>query len=414
MSMYHMPSLALVLRLVFGNHTSPAYNETDAVLHYHYALVAFCNETAIQAWSCGPLCNAMSAPERSIFISPGTDYGVQGYVAVWPDSDGHRSCAVGFRGTQPGNMLNVFADLSGWDVSWPPPNAGLNSSWCTHCRVDAGFAGAHDDISDQVRDALSELRCTTATFNGHSLGAAVAGLSSMMTRVENAVKVPAVWTYGMPRVGNAAFVRAYVDLAELQGASPPLWRIVHFNDLIPRLNLRINYWAPRHVPLEVFYPTESFPGPVSICPPESGDPSNENKTCMNEAPFYKWNPDDHMHYLGVDFYQMAGDEHCGFHGMPFDYRGAVFALVLAFALLTFLCVCACPCCCGGCCAYRYCKRKVRPMWLGSSRPLIDADEEETSLAVVETPDEPAQCRREQSVQQLAAEEDAWTPTQGGA
>lgn len=318
---------------------------------------------------------------------------------------GLRSCAVGFRGSQPGNWRNIFADISGWGVTWPPSKPGLNSSWCPHCIVDAGFAGAHDDISDQVRDALSELRCSTATFHGHSLGAAVAGLSSIMTRGENNVTVPSVWTYGMPRVGNSAFVRAYVVLAEQQGASPPMWRIVHFNDLIPRLNPSINYWAPRHVPLEVFYSTEAYPGPVRFCPPDPDDPSKENKTCMYEAPPWKWNAEDHMHYLGVNFGETAGDERCGFHGEALEGLWRLELVGVLFVLLvSSLCVCACPCCCGGCCGYRFCKRKVEPLWLGSRHPLIAAGDE-TNLPVSSDAGLAAESMREQSMQTLVTSSD---------
>lgn len=373
--MRRAPTLVLLLGLAFGSQINeseyPKYNESDAILHYHYALVSFCNKTAIEQWSCGPLCDSLPAPERSIFIGPGKLYDVQGYVAVRPGAEGQRSCSVGFRGSRPGNWRNIVADIAGYAVSWPPSKPGLNTSWCPHCLVDAGFAGAHDELSDDVRSALAELDCTTATFHGHSLGAAVAGLSSMMARGENIVTVPPTWTYGMPRVGNSAFVRAYNDLAAKQGASPPTWRIVHFRDIIPRLNPLMNYWSPRHLPLEVYYSTKTYPGPFEVCPPDPGDPSKENKTCMYKAPFQTWNADDHMHYLGVNFSKMAHNDHCGFQSdQDTSLGGALFGspagrtmaaimapfTTLSLVLLALACACACPCCCGGCCGHRFCKR----------------------------------------------------------
>lgn len=74
---------------------SPAYNETEALLHVYYSKAAFCTEHAITSWSCGEMCSKAPVVKGAVrYIPEGKSYGVQGYVARTQDD----RCIVAFRG----------------------------------------------------------------------------------------------------------------------------------------------------------------------------------------------------------------------------------------------------------------------------------------------------------------------------
>lgn len=208
---------------------------------------------------------------------------------------------------------------------------------------------------------MHDLRCTNVVFTAHSLGAAIATLASMDLRGPNTIHVDAVWTYGSPRVGNAEFVKAYVAAAERQSVDPPSWRIVHYHDIIPRINLHSAPWGPRHVPLEVYYYTENPTGPHKECPPENNDTASENRRCSFGTPVTSWDQTlelhDHMRYLGISFGNSTGFDHrlyhgheyCGFKLGSLEVKAGVFAshypqVSMAVCLAVSLVLLCCFCC----------------------------------------------------------------------
>lgn len=103
---------------------------------------------------------------------------------------------VAFRGTQPDDWHDLF-DISRfvpirWDVG----------------RVHEGFAAALDQVWRRLHAALLALPGTCRIWlTGHSLGAALASLTAV--RIGN--HASGVYTYGAPRVGNAAFASRIND-----------------------------------------------------------------------------------------------------------------------------------------------------------------------------------------------------------
>ncbi len=91
--------------------------------------------------------------------------------------------------------------------------------------VHRGFQEALDGVWPLVDAALSEARSRdphcTVWFSGHSLGAALATLAA--TRHPDA---SGLYTYGSPRVGDAAFARSL---------QVPAYRFVNNNDIVPRI-----------------------------------------------------------------------------------------------------------------------------------------------------------------------------------
>jgi len=72
--------------------------------------------------------------------------------------------------------------------------------------IHAGFAEALDSVWEEIASALAPLQCPLF-YTGHSLGAALATLAA-------ARRAPsAVYTFGSPRVGNAAFIASLNNIA---------------------------------------------------------------------------------------------------------------------------------------------------------------------------------------------------------
>lgn len=318
---------------------APVYNESQARLFYRYALASFCNQPALETWSCGSPCrDAPITYGSQRLLGPGPTFKAQGYAAQLPGNIAQASnqeCVVAFRGTQPMNWNNVAADWMFIPRAWMP-------TWCHGCEVHAGFADAYEELRAFLLAAVVELNCSTVIFAGHSLGSAIATLASLDLRASQGINVTAVWTFGKPRVGNRAFVDQYIRAASGHGVQPPMWRIVHYHDIIPHLppyELGMFY----HESLEVFYDTEDNSHYV-ICP---STPvlflENQSEWCMSQVPRTSCNMADHGMYMRVpwDF-----PSECGF---GFDDSGIFQAKVSAgvCALIVLLCagICAKRCRC---------------------------------------------------------------------
>lgn len=107
-------------------------------------------------------------------------------------------------------------------------------------RVHSGFASAYDSIRDVVQRTMTKLFQPGAVYKrliiaGHSLGGALTTLASghLHTVLSAALgeKAPPIlaYTFGEPRVGNAAFAEAHTR------AVPQHWRFVNERDLVPQV-----------------------------------------------------------------------------------------------------------------------------------------------------------------------------------
>ena len=91
-----------------------------------------------------------------------------------------------------------------------------------------GFCDAAAIALGAIRDRLSKTSPGLPLFvTGHSLGGALAVITALAL-VESGVAVEAVFTFGMPRPGNAAFAARYETTL---GART--YRLVYGDDLVP-------------------------------------------------------------------------------------------------------------------------------------------------------------------------------------
>jgi len=130
-------------------HGESLFDEAQALHYMQYARAAFCDESAIQEWDCGEMCDEAPTVKGSVlFIAPSQDmYAVQGYVAEVPAGEGHTGtqCVVALRGSVV--WQNWIEDLAYALAAWPRNSAGpVNASWCEGCMVHDGFATAFDHI----------------------------------------------------------------------------------------------------------------------------------------------------------------------------------------------------------------------------------------------------------------------------
>lgn len=290
----------------------PPYNEEEAIEHIFYAKVAFCTEHAITSWSCGDMCERapIVGTDKVKYIPEGERFQVQGYVAQIPSKsssiDQDIKCMISFRGSL--NVANWYADFLTMLRPWPL-NELSGSEWCRGCKAHYGFTEAYDELRASVHEAIEELGCTRMVLTGHSLGAAIATIASFDLRAAMGYQVDATWTYGKPRIGNTEFVTNFVQAATEQGVSPPMWRIVHYHDPVPR--------APPHLPglhpvahgaLEVYY-TDRASSEYIVCP-QHGAIENQSESCMGGWPLYFPVNMDHVSYINQSFAFKDFPEEC--------------------------------------------------------------------------------------------------------
>jgi hypothetical protein len=138
-----------------------------------------------------------------------------------------RTALVAFRGTQ------VLRPGPGWEEALRNLETDaslLIEPWAGRGRVHRGFAGALEELWPRLAPRLDALAAGGGRvfFTGHSLGAALATLAAARWRAQAAPEAAAVYTFGSPRVGDAAFVASLAH---------PVFRLVNNNDVVAHIPL---------------------------------------------------------------------------------------------------------------------------------------------------------------------------------
>ena len=153
---------------------------------------------------------------------------------------------IAIKGQRFENFMNGKMEIDAKLVSMPGTAIGV--------RVHQEFLTAAEELADQVLVELKRLGKSYSAdiiFTGHSLGGSVALLIALHPRLQETFRHitrvqtsrPRVYGFGMPRVGNSAFVKWVNDQKTLS-----IVRVTNDNDPVARTPLMRNGY--RHVGLE--------------------------------------------------------------------------------------------------------------------------------------------------------------------
>jgi len=194
---------------------------------------AYCWTQDVENWSCGHKC---SANVTNVNVCKGST--TKSFVGRW---DG--KCLLTFQGT--GNPKALVKDLeflqsaTKWDE-------------CKDCRVHGGFLREWQSMQDCIVSKLETIGCFKSSglhVTGHSLGAALAGVS-MMSLHQQGWTIAESYNFGMPRTGDEGFAKEFDSLF-----GDRFYRITHHKDPVPQVppaTLVVD-WNFAHPGPEIFY-----------------------------------------------------------------------------------------------------------------------------------------------------------------
>ena len=162
---------------------------------------------------------------------------VNGSQAYWLQND--TDLVIACRGTQPTDFRDLAADLKA-----APVKSSQGIMFVHH-----GFKSSVDNIWPELSAKAKKYgKKRTVWCTGHSLGAAMATLVSFkLQRAEDLPSPQALFTYGSPKVGNNAYIKAieeigllhfrFVNNADIVTRVPP-WPYKHFGGMY-----YMNHWG---------------------------------------------------------------------------------------------------------------------------------------------------------------------------
>lgn len=170
-------------------------------------------------------------------------------------------------------------------------NARLKFTFPFDYNLDAGVeTGFYNSYSKVYDDVIESIHYTSDLFGvydilltGHSLGAISTILALDLSHYYEQYTIIGLITFGSPRIGNSAFVKAINSLPIEYS-----YRVVHNDDTVPHLPpIEFNY---SHVNTEIWYNENN--SEYTICfNPSKCYSSCGNNSCLNN--------EDHLNYLNV-------------------------------------------------------------------------------------------------------------------
>ncbi len=245
-----------------------AYNGDQAMISVWLSAAASCGKDEYKT-------RTFKGPTTGFVVSSvvtDTASDTQGYVGYLPSD---KSIYVVFRGS---------SSTRNWIENLDAVKTAYTSYPECKCQVHKGFYQAEQKVIGGIVSTVKSLMSSHAGYavkvTGHSLGAAMAQLTSMdllKAGIQNTV-----YNFGQPRTGDKAY-------ATFATAKIPTFRVTHNKDMVPHLPFTsgMDFY---HVCREEF---EDASGAVRTC-----DATCEDKTCADQYAFAKTNTEDHLTYLG--------------------------------------------------------------------------------------------------------------------
>lgn len=258
--------VSLILLVVL---TSAAYNPKISLELGYMSDVAYSSVSSIQAWTCSSCKKFTVTDVRSPIIQIkaflNTTEDIQGFVGY---SATHNAVIAAFRGSV--DVKNWMANLDATQVAYPK---------CSGCAVHKGFYNAYAEVSAtvkaQVQLILSKYRTAAIYVTGHSLGGALASLAALDIK-STFGKVNEFYTFGEPRLGNAAFASYFAGAFTVN-------RVIHYADIVPHVP-PLNLLGYTHGGSQVWY-AENMQS-YQTC-------TAEDPKCSDSLPKSSLNTNDH-------------------------------------------------------------------------------------------------------------------------
>ena len=261
---------------------SVGWNRTHALRQLSFSAAAQCAANDIVRWNCTA---CVGKPLQEVAVVQNNSHLA---FTAWDDAE--KSIVVVLRGS-----LSIQDWLNNLNYFKTPAYGDLN---CSDCNVHRGFLEAFQSLEPGILKGVRDLSKTHPDFKtimvtGHSLGAAMAAHTAIALKLVHGfekISMP-VYTFGQPRVGDAAFASWFHRIF-------PNWlRSVHWNDPVPHL-------APasfgfHHVGREIWWTEKSMPGEAIVCDGQGEDP-NCSASIVTAMVFT-----DHWYYLGKKVVQCA-------------------------------------------------------------------------------------------------------------
>ena len=193
------------------------YSETYATRALNFAYAAYCHGSDIQKWEC-KWCN--NIPNFDISILYETDH-LLGYTGYDRDLD---QIVVVFRGTH--NIYDWLKDIDYQQIPYP----NVLNGW-----IHRGFYKSWTELAPKIFNDTTKLmnqyKHKAILITGHSLGAALAQISSMdiknyAIQTNNNADI-ILYHYGSPRWANKVLIDYF------QGLISQNFRIVNKKDIVP-------------------------------------------------------------------------------------------------------------------------------------------------------------------------------------
>lgn len=256
---------ALCLRAAAAAAAVERYSHLEAQAFASLSQAAYCgryaaDEERLARWECGPcLDSGVRVVPGAVRVMESRDQRLDNATVTYVARADRRSilgdsCFVSIRGTT--NVANWLRNFQAWKEPVHFPYDG-----CSGCKAEYGFTTIWNRVKPGILAALRELGCVPAHeakgrsyltgsvyVTGHSMGAAV-GTLAMLTLAELGYRVRPSYLFESPRVGNEAFVQAFMRI--FNNETKPMWRVTHAKDPVPDLPPRILQY--RHVEYQVHY-----------------------------------------------------------------------------------------------------------------------------------------------------------------
>ncbi|KAJ8079377.1 hypothetical protein AAF712_010955 [Marasmius tenuissimus] len=234
-----------------------------------FAAVAYCSSGAVTSWQCGPPCQKVGKGVK-VILAGGDDGLVPGFFVANDPSD--NSIVVAHQGTDPFNFLSVLNDALFLlkDINPNRFTSAKDKGIEVHDGFQKTFERTADVVLEAVKKGLADFKTNKVRVTGHSLGAAIATLDSLMFKQELGDSIDLkTAVFGMPRSGNQEFAD-FVDTT----LKDTFTRISNQNDPVTRVPPRLVGY--RHASGEIHIQKTNDDGEatdVVACP------GQENENC---------------------------------------------------------------------------------------------------------------------------------------